>query len=148
MPKFVSPSPFLGAYPRLVAVGSHMALAQSRQVVGAPLSAATKAIASIQRFRNNGSSLDPNNPQHVRAFVQVAAAGFERVSPQRVEAYFHNANVHVTHGLTNTLVVLAVLVRNFPGGLDHDLLDKVKTPADLEDMATVGAGDVDMSDFY
>ena len=42
----------------------------------------------------------------------------------------------------------AVPIRNFPRGLTQELLEKLKTLADMEGVALVGAEDLDMSEFY
>ena len=67
----------------------------------------------------------------------VSAAGFKRVCPQRLEAYTASAQEQLSHGLSNTIAVWAVPVRNFPGGLPLELLDKLKSLAELAELAAV-----------
>ena len=137
MPKLIDRSSRIYAASCLVVFGNHMAPVVSKEITAAPHNAVEKARAAILRFRNDGSNLDPNNPAHVRGYMQITAAGFARVSAQKLETFIESAIEKVSHGFTTTLIVWAVPIQNIRRGLTQEMHEKLKTLADMEGVALV-----------
>ena len=85
---------------------------------------------ALQRFRNNGHLLDPDNEDHVTAYL-VTSQPMGRVTPRKIRLYLKASEQHMEHGSQSYMKYWCVPKANFPDGLPSDVAGFAQSPADL-----------------
>ena len=109
------------------------------------------AVRALWRFRTNGLAIDPENPEHVKAYQVLRKNTVTKgaVNGKTLLAYVNNATPSVSHGAQSYVKYWGVPKANFAGGLlPTDLLPSMHTPASLEEAGVLAYGSIDHDQFY
>jgi len=106
------------------------------------------AVLALRRFRNNGLMVDPENPEHIKAYL-VLRQTQGAVNGKTLLAYVNSATPSVNHGAQSYVKYYVVPKTNFAGGLlPTDLLPSMHTPEMLEEAEVLADGSIDHAQFY
>ena len=106
------------------------------------------AVLALRRFRNNGLMVDPENPEHIKAYL-VLRQTQGAVNGKTLLAYVNSATPSVNHGAQSYVKYYVVPKTNFAGGLlPTDLLPSMHTPEMLEEAEVLADGSIDHDQFY
>ena len=107
-----------------------------------------EAQAALRRYQVKGEAVDPNNAEHLRAYMILRATA-PRVGADKVIAFLANAQESVAVGKREEMAIWAVPVKNFgEDGPPDWMLEHIKTVEDLADECLICQVDIDLVGLY